>query len=124
MTRNEATKCIKAALKKKTGKTWSVSGGRGTGYGWMTIQAAKSNRVAHKLNPDHNGFYTISECIRKTGSPPWLEHVSDNGAENQYTTDADSLLLAEIFKTLCPYHHQGVSVSPENRERYVQLAEA
>lgn len=124
MTRDEAIKRLRTALKAKTGKAWSVSGGRGTGYGWMTIQASKSRRVAHKLNPDYNGFDTIPECVRITGSPPWIECISQDKAENQYTSDADGIILTEIFKTLCPYHHQGLSVSPENRERFVQLAEA
>lgn len=37
--RNEAIVAIKAALKKRSGKTWSVKGGRGTAWGWITITA-------------------------------------------------------------------------------------
>jgi predicted Zn-dependent protease len=37
--RNIAIAAIRAALKERTGKTWSVRGGRGTGWGWITITA-------------------------------------------------------------------------------------
>lgn len=36
---------IRAALKKRTGKLWSVSGGRGTAYGWLTISAPPARRT-------------------------------------------------------------------------------
>ena len=39
MNRNEVIKRIKTALQKRSGKTWSVTGGRGTAYGWITISA-------------------------------------------------------------------------------------
>ena len=35
--RDEAIKAIRTALKRRTGKTWSVKGGRGTAWGWLTI---------------------------------------------------------------------------------------
>src|SRR5690348_3399841 len=37
--RDEAIKTIRAALKRRSGKTWSVRGGTGTAYGWITISA-------------------------------------------------------------------------------------
>lgn len=36
---NEACKRIKAALRRRSGKAWSVTHGRGTDYGWITIRA-------------------------------------------------------------------------------------
>lgn len=30
---------IRAALKDRSGKTWSVKGGRGTAYGWIDVSA-------------------------------------------------------------------------------------
>lgn len=39
MERNDAIAAIKAALKARSGKTWSVVGGRGTAWGWITITA-------------------------------------------------------------------------------------
>jgi hypothetical protein len=35
--RNEAISRIKAALRSKTGKSWSVRGDRGTAWGWIEV---------------------------------------------------------------------------------------
>ena len=45
MDRNETIKIIKNALKKRSGKSWSVTGGRGTAYGWITISAPPSRCI-------------------------------------------------------------------------------
>ncbi|MEW6775057.1 MAG: hypothetical protein AB1405_02075 [Bdellovibrionota bacterium] len=45
MDRNEAIREIKAALKRRSGRAWSVTGGRGTAWGWITIHALPSRRV-------------------------------------------------------------------------------
>lgn len=37
--RAETITAIRAALKRRSGKTWSVTGGTGTAYGWITITA-------------------------------------------------------------------------------------
>ena len=37
MDRDEAISEIRQALKRRSGKDWSVKGGRGTGWGWITI---------------------------------------------------------------------------------------
>lgn len=37
MDRNETIKAIKANLQRRSGKAWSVTGGRGTAWGWLTI---------------------------------------------------------------------------------------
>lgn len=37
--RAETIAAIRAALKARSGKTWSVTGGLGTAYGWITIKA-------------------------------------------------------------------------------------
>jgi hypothetical protein len=36
MDRNETIKTIRTALRRRSGKAWSVTGGRGTGWGWIT----------------------------------------------------------------------------------------
>ena len=43
LTRDEAIGRIKASLKARSGKAWSVRGGRGTAWGWITIDV----RVAY-----------------------------------------------------------------------------
>ncbi len=42
--RNATIKRIKAALKNRSGKSWSVTGGKGTAWGWITITAPPSRR--------------------------------------------------------------------------------
>ena len=37
--RNAAIARIRTALRLRSGKAWSVTGGRGTAYGWITIRA-------------------------------------------------------------------------------------
>lgn len=39
MTRDEAVQRIRQALKRRSDRAWSVSGGRGTAYGWIQVQA-------------------------------------------------------------------------------------
>lgn len=43
--RDEAIKAIRAALKRRTGLPWSVTGGRGTSWGWITIMAPPKRRI-------------------------------------------------------------------------------
>lgn len=37
MDRNTTIACIRAGLKARSGKAWSVKGGTGTAYGWIRI---------------------------------------------------------------------------------------
>lgn len=39
MDRNEAIANIKVALKRRSGKSWSVRGGSGTAWGWISISS-------------------------------------------------------------------------------------
>lgn len=56
--RNEAIKTIKAALKARSGKSWSVTGGRGTAWGWIKISVPPSRlgcaRHHDFIGPDYN----------------------------------------------------------------------
>lgn len=45
MDRNETIKRIRTALKRRSGHAWSVTGGRGTGWGWITIDVPPALRV-------------------------------------------------------------------------------
>lgn len=42
--RDETIQILKAALKARSGKAWSVTGGRGTAYGWIRISAPPARR--------------------------------------------------------------------------------
>jgi hypothetical protein len=50
--RNDAIKLIRAALKQRSGKTWSVTGGRGTGWGWIAITAPPARRLGYGYMTD------------------------------------------------------------------------
>ena len=39
LSRNAVTKRIRSALRQRSGKTWSVTCGTGTAYGWIHIKA-------------------------------------------------------------------------------------
>lgn len=43
-TRDEAITAIRAALRERTGRPWTVTGGRGTGWGWITLHAPPKRR--------------------------------------------------------------------------------
>jgi len=45
MDRNEAITQIRAGLKRRSGKAWSVTGGRGTAWGWLTIDIPARRRT-------------------------------------------------------------------------------
>jgi hypothetical protein len=49
--RDFAIDTIKAALKKRSGKTWSVTPGRGTAWGWIHIDVPPSKRTWHHERP-------------------------------------------------------------------------
>jgi len=54
--RDDTIAAIRAALRDRSGKSWSVTGGRGTAYGWLKIASPKS-RCA-----DEWGSMTADEC--------------------------------------------------------------
>lgn len=43
--RNAVIARIKSALQRRSGKSWSVTGGRGTAWGWITIDAPPTRRT-------------------------------------------------------------------------------
>jgi hypothetical protein len=45
--RSEAIARIRAALKRRSGKVWSVTGDRGTAHGWITVHAPPRRRIEH-----------------------------------------------------------------------------
>jgi hypothetical protein len=54
MNRDETIKAIKAALKKRSGKTWSVRGGQGTTWGWIEIISPPSRQKYHGAMRDQD----------------------------------------------------------------------
>jgi hypothetical protein len=80
--RNETIEKVKAALQKRSKKQWSVTGGKGTGWGWIHISAPPK-----RLN---NGFMT-PEDGKELAKLLDLDHVQlqyhSVGASSAYRTE-------------------------------------
>ena len=97
--RDDAIQLIRVALKRRSGKAWSVTGGRGTAWGWITIQAPPSRRVS-------------SDGTRKGDGTDW------------YMSDSDRAELGVLLGLGQPVHCQGESIaaSSEYRREYIARA--
>lgn len=82
MDRDLAIKQIRAALKRRSGTTWSVTGGRGTAWGWITIDVPPARRTFDR-NGNPGGHY---------------------GHPSEYVR------LAELLGLTRPVHFQGESI--------------
>ena len=85
MDRNDAIKQIKEALKRRSGKSWSVTGGRGTAWGWITIDAPPARRTMHG--------------VLKSNVSTWPAEyeAKDTGVPGGHITDADRRILGELL---------------------------
>lgn len=59
---------LRAALKRRSGKSWSVTGGKGTAYGWLRIDAPPKRRIftwdgTAKLEPVGPGVMSLADRI-------------------------------------------------------------
>lgn len=116
--RDDAIKLIREALKKRSGKAWSVTGGRGTAWGWITIQAPPARRVAHMPNPAYHCDNPEPGAVRD------FEIAADEKHGAWYTSEADCFELAQLLDLSRPTHCQGVSIaaSSEYRREYIARA--
>jgi hypothetical protein len=119
MDRSEVTKTIKQALKKRTGRVWSVYGSRGTAWGWLTIEAPKKRRVGHINNPN------FSPWDNPVGNKemPYLEVEPDEEHEAWYTSNEDQEILRNALgasKNLVG--PQGLNISPNQWDFYLDRA--
>jgi hypothetical protein len=115
LTRNAVMARIKAALQRRSGKTWSVTGGHGTAYGWITIDAPPKRRTAHAvLKPGKTSGYWPSDYM-----------VIDAGHPGGNMTLADRLELARLLGLPGAVHDQGESVmnSHDAYREYIDRAE-
>jgi hypothetical protein len=82
--RDEAIKTIKANLERRTGRKWSVRGGTGTAWGWITISAPPARK---------DDFGRMSEDDQRTlatalGFPDRLERQGfDVAASSDYRAE-------------------------------------
>jgi len=98
--RAEAIKRIREALRRRSGKAWSVTGGRGTAWGWLTIDAPPARR---KFNSD--------------GTPS----TTDGG----HMHPDEQKELAQLLGLKDPVHFQGVSIPSGGNyyDEYIARAE-
>lgn len=105
MSRNDVIKAIKQALKARTGKSWSVRGGRGTGYGWLTIDAPKALRrwTREQVGTDASGMPVYEERYLTDAE------VAAGKAEYAHMGPATRRKLAELLG-LERVHADGISI--------------
>ena len=121
MERNEAIRRIKAGLQRRSGKVWSVAGGRGTVWGWITIDAPPARRTSRYL--------VRAGCAGNNSPDDYDKTRTDTGEAGGYITEAEAAELAQLLGW--PYgeaknvHSQGVGVpaSSDYWEEYVDRAE-
>lgn len=101
--RNGAIKRIRSALKRRSGRDWSVTGGRGTAWGWIRISAPP-----RRLTDDWEG------------GPR-----SADGDYFGYMTLEDRETLGNLLNLGKEAHPQGVSIpaSSGHRWEYIDRAE-
>lgn len=87
LTRNETIKRIRDALKRRSGKAWSVTAGRGTAWGWLNIDAPPARRVYD-----------------------WDGNPTGRGPDSGYTSPAEREELGKLLGLASPTHMQGEGV--------------
>ena len=113
MERAEAISEIKMALKRRSGKSWSVTGGRGTGWGWITIDAPPSRRT----------FGNRLKAGAVNDRPEDYEEY-DTGQPGRLMSPAERAELGKLLGFDGPAHCQGVSIaaSTDYRREYIARA--
>lgn len=64
---NEACKRIKSALKARSGKSWSVTHGRGTAYGWIRIRAMGESWMGEETCAELAGLLGLARPCHPQG---------------------------------------------------------
>ena len=97
--RDTTIKRIKTALQQRSGKTWSVTGGRGTAWGWITIDAPPRRRTWRwvqtespeppapgaiyrgvcGVTPSHLVQDGVEDQIRCLDEDPWAREAMESG---------------------------------------------
>lgn len=114
--RDEAIKAIRSALKRRSGRAWSVTCDRGTAAGWIHITAPPKRRTA---------------TLREVGEDPETGYPVTRFDDDAYPegggwmTEADCEELGSLLSLGRPADPQGESIpaSSEHRVEYVNRAE-
>ena len=86
-TRADVIAIIRSNLRIRSGKSWSVTGGRGTAWGWLSIDSPRARR----------NFNNEGDASTVSG---------DTG----YSSRSDRMELAQLLGFTGPVHCQGVSI--------------
>jgi hypothetical protein len=114
MERNETISKIKAALQRRSGKAWSVTGGRGTAWGWIKIDAPPSRCTwTHRL-----------KAGAVTDRPADYEEYN-KGEPGHLMGPEDRAELGRLLGLDGPAHCQGESVAASHDywQEYIDRAE-
>ena len=116
--RNETIKRIKTALERRSGKKWSVTGGRGTAWGWIRIYAPPARctwKSRLKAGADKDS----------RDSTDYEDYDAGLGTESGNMGPGDRAELGKLLGCERPVHHQGVNIAASNDHynEYIDRAE-
>jgi hypothetical protein len=109
ITRNEAIAAIRSSLKRRSNRPWSVTGGRGTAWGWLLIDAPPKRKTW---------------SVRPKGTVPETYEEFDTGEKGGHTGPEDRAELDRLL-AITNSGRDGVSVaaSSDYYREYLQRAE-
>lgn len=112
--RNRTIAAIKAALRRRSGKAWSVTGGRGTAWGWIKIDTLPARATWREVK--------IVPCIV---SSPDNYRWEDQRRPGGYMSPAECAELGRLLGLEGPVHFQGESIpaSGGHYAEYIDRAE-
>ena len=115
LTRADAIKRIKAGLERRSGVKWSVTGGTGTAYGWLRIDAPPSRRTWHRV--------ADATQYDSNGHPRYVE-VNDPSKKYGFAGKEDRDLLAKLLgKETVHIQGEQVPASNDHYREYIDRAE-
>jgi len=117
MDRKATIREIRTALKERSGKPWSVTGGKGTAWGWLTIDAPPARRTWSNRPLAHNPGGNLP------GKENWEEY--DTGKPDGCMSPDDRAELGRLLGLDGPVHDQGVSIPAggDYWQEYIDRAE-
>lgn len=107
MERNDTINAIKAALKQRSGRSWSVTGGTGTTWGWIRIAAPPHRCTWH---------YRETPLTDAHGLPVYEEY--DDATSPGHIGPSDRAELARLLG-LETCHNHGVDI-PAHADYYAE----
>lgn len=133
--RDVTIKRIRAALRQRSGKTWSVRGDRGTAWGWINISCPPARLACDRLHEwDADGvtcrFCSGNYLDLRAGPNAFYcpEHTAaacDERCYRHYLSPEEARELADLLGFEKPVHQQGVSIaaSSDHYVEYIDRAE-